>query len=66
MKSRHPINDNRIGIEQIKSVEKFNKPIYVGMAMLDPSKLHMYRFYYDVSKPIYGERIQLAYTDTVL
>jgi hypothetical protein len=24
----------------------------------------MYRFYYDVLKPIYGERIKLAYTDT--
>ena len=34
------------------------------MAILDLSKLHMYRFYYDVSKPIYGERIKLAYTDT--
>ena len=24
----------------------------------------MYKFYYDVLKPIYGERIKLAYTDT--
>ena len=34
------------------------------MAILDLSHLHMYRFYYDVLKPIYGERIKLAYTDT--
>ena len=64
MKNRHPINDNLIGIEKIKSVVKLNKPIYVGMAILDLSKLHMYKFYYDVLKPIYGERIKLAYTDT--
>ena len=35
MKNRHPINDNLIGIEKIKSVVKLNKPTYVGMAILD-------------------------------
>jgi len=34
------------------------------MAILDLSKLHMYRFYYDVLKPMYGEKIKLVYTDT--
>ena len=34
------------------------------MAILDLSQLHMYRFYYDVLKPMYGERIKLVYTDT--
>ena len=64
MKNRHPISDDLIGIEKIKAVVKLNKPIYVGMAILDLSKLHMYRFYYDVLKPMYGERIKLVYTDT--
>ena len=64
MKNRHPINDNLIGIENIKSVVKLNKPIYVGMAILDLSKLHMYRYYYDVLKPMYGDKMRLAYTDT--
>ncbi len=50
MKHRHPINDNLIGIEKIKSVVKLNKPIYVGMAILDLSKLHMYKFYYNTLK----------------
>ena len=48
MKHRHFINDKLVGIEKIKSTVKLNKPIYVGMAILDLSKLHMYKFYYYV------------------
>ena len=64
MKNRHFINDTLIGVEKIKSVVRLNKPIYVGMAILDLSKLHMYRFYYDVLKEKYNDKIKLAYTDT--
>ena len=64
MKHRHFINDDLIGIEKIKSVVLLNKPIYVGMAILDLSKLHMYEFYYDVLKTKYDTKIKLAYTDT--
>ena len=34
------------------------------MAMLDLSKLHMYKFFYDVLKPKFGDQIRLVYTDT--
>ena len=34
------------------------------MAILDLSNLHVYRYYYDVLKPMYGEKVKLAYTDT--
>ncbi len=64
LKHTHIINENLVGIEKIKPVVKLNKPIYVGMAILDLSKLHMYRFYYDMLKPKYKEKIKLAYTDT--
>ncbi len=64
LKHRHPINDNLIGIEKIKAVVKLNKPIYVGMAILDLSKLHMYKFYYDILKEKDNEQIKLAYDDT--
>jgi hypothetical protein len=64
MKHRHFINDQLVGIEKIKAVVKLNKPIYVGMAILDLSKLHMYKFYYDVLKAKFNDKIKLAYTDT--
>jgi hypothetical protein len=63
-KYRHIINDKLIGIEKTKQVVKLNKPIYIGMAILDLSKLHMYQFYYDVLKKQYGDKIKMIYTDT--
>lgn len=56
MKNRHVINDKQVGIETIKSVVLLNTPIYVGMAFLDLSKLHMYTFYYDVLTNKYNKK----------
>ena len=36
-----------------------NKPIYAGMCILDLSKLHMYKFHYDVIKAQYGSNAKL-------
>ena len=41
-----------------------NKPIGVGMAILDLSRLHMYEFYSGVLKEKYQDNVSLAYTDT--
>lgn len=41
-----------------------NKPIAIGMAILDISKLTMYSFLYDFLKPKYNDKCQVAYTDT--
>ena len=41
-----------------------NKPLYLGMAILDISKTLMYDFWYDYFKPKYGDRAKLCYTDT--
>ena len=40
------------------------KPVYVGMSVLDLSKLLMFQFYYETLKPIYGGDVRLLYTDT--
>ena len=53
-----------MGVEKIKTILKLNKPIYLGMSILDLSKHHMYSFYYDVLKVKYGKNIRLIYTDT--
>ena len=46
----HYINSDLVGAEKQKSRVVLNKPIYVGFSVLDLSKLHMYKFYYDVFK----------------
>jgi Rho termination factor, N-terminal domain/Recombination endonuclease VII len=41
-----------------------DKPIYTGFAVLELSKLHMYKFHYDVVKEMYGHKAKLLFTDT--
>ena len=47
-----------------KTKLKMNKPIYVGMTILDISKTLMYEFWYGYLKPKYGDKIKLCYMDT--
>ena len=41
-----------------------NKPVYLGQAILDLSKIIMYEFHYDYMIPKYGDRLKLCYMDT--
>ena len=41
-----------------------NKPVYLGMSILDISKMLMYKFWYGYVKPKYEDRSKLCYTDT--
>ena len=63
-KHSHIINENLVGVEKQKPKLKLDKPIFIGMSILDLSKQHMYRFYFDVIKPKYGDNIRMVYTDT--
>ena len=63
-KHRHIINEDLVIVEKDKHTVELNKPIYMGMSILDYSKIHMYSFYYDVLKPKYQDNIKLVYTDT--
>ena len=41
-----------------------NKPVYLGQAILDLSKIVMYEFHYDYMIPKYNDNLQLCYMDT--
>ena len=51
-------------IEMTKTKIKMNKPIYLGLSILDISKILIYEFRYDYMKPKYGNDAKLCYMDT--
>jgi len=57
-------SDDLAGILMHKERLVLNRPVYVGMSILDLSKSLMYDFYYNQLKPQYGDRVDLLYTDT--
>ena len=58
------IDDNLAIIEMKKVKVKMNKPIYLGLSILDISKITMYEFWYDFIKSKYESRAKLCYMDT--
>lgn len=57
-------DEKLVAIELHNTHILMNKPIIVGMSILDLSKVTMYTFLYDFLKPKYGDHIQILYTDT--
>ena len=41
-----------------------NKPVHLGLPILEISKVLMYEFWYDYMKPKYGDNVKLCYTNT--
>lgn len=64
-KSFRIVNGEVAMVELGKSKLFWNKPTYIGVCVLELSKLHMYSFFYDVIMKRYGpERLSLCMTDT--
>ena len=57
-------SENLMAIEMKKTKVKMNKPIYLGMSILDISKTLMYVFWYDYIKPKYQDKAKRCYMDT--
>ena len=63
----HTINliSEDLSIIEIKKTKvKMNKPIYLGLSILEISKTLMYEFWYDYMKPKYTNDLKLCYLDT--
>ena len=58
--------ENLMGCEIDKIKVVMNKPVYLGQAKLDLSKIVMYELHYDYMKPKYGDDLTLCYMDTDL
>ena len=55
---------NLLAIEMKKTQITMNKPVYLGLSILDISKFKMYEFWYDYLIPKYNEKATLCYMDT--
>jgi hypothetical protein len=59
------INENLVAVFMNKTSVKMDRPLYVGMSILDISKTHMYDFHYNKMVAYYGrDNIGIAYMDT--
>ena len=63
-KSGTLLGPDLMGCEMGKIKVVMNKPVYLGQAILDLSKLIMYEFHYDYMLPKYSDNIKLCYMDT--
>ena len=57
-------NEDLIAIHMKKTILTFDKPVYLGMCILDLSKTLMYDFHYNCIKKKYGDKAKLLFTDT--
>ena len=57
-------NKNLMAVHKVKETLTLNRPAYVGMCILDLSKMLMYDFHYSYIKKKYNNRARLLFTDT--
>ena len=61
---RKIFNENLVSVHMKKTSLTMNKPVYLGMSILDLSKIVMYDFHYRYIKKKYGSKAKLLFTDT--
>ena len=57
-------NENLVSVHMKKTSLTMNKPVYLGMCILDLSKIIMYDFHYNYIKSKYGDKAKLLFSDT--
>ena len=62
--SHKKFSEHLMAIEMKKARVKMTRPLYLGMSILDISKIFMYEFRYDYINPNYGNKAKLCYTGT--
>ena len=56
--------ENFLSKQKQKSKMLMNKPVYLGLSIIELINILMYEFWYDKVKPKYGEKVMLCYMDT--
>ena len=62
--TRKYFSQNLLAIEMKKMKVNMNKPVYLGLSILEISKTLMYEFWYDYIEPKYDKKGKLCYIDT--
>ena len=57
-------NENLMAVTKVKETLTLNRPAYVGMCILDLSKMLMYDFHYNYIKRKYNNRAKLLFINT--
>ena len=57
-------NEKLAAVNMITETLTLNRPVYVGMCILDLSKTLMYGFHYNYIKKKYGSKGRLLFSDT--
>ena len=62
--NRKFFTEHLLAVEMRQNQMLINKSIYLGLSILDLSKIVMYEFWFDYEKPKYCENTKLCYIDT--